>query len=45
MDGLFRVNEVEKIFEELPHDVDTLINFLHSNNENDFIEIVEYEDG
>tara|TARA_Y100000589_G_C27081807_1_gene599962 strand:+ start:509 stop:967 length:459 start_codon:yes stop_codon:yes gene_type:complete len=45
MDGLFRVNEVEKIFEELPHNVDTLINFLHSNNENDFIEIVEYEDG
>ena len=45
MDGLFSVNEKEKIFEELPHSVDTLINFLKSNNENDFIEIVEYEDG
>ena len=45
MDGLFYVNEKEKIFEELTHSVDTLINFLQSKNENDFIEIVEYEDG
>ena len=39
------VNQKEKIFEELTHSVDTLINFLQSKNENDFIEIVEYEDG
>ncbi len=45
MDGLFKVNEEEKFFEELPHSVDTLIDFLYSMNENDFIEIVEYEDG
>ena len=45
MDGLFKVNKGEKIFEELPHSVDTLINFLQSKNENNFIEIVEYEDG
>ena len=41
----FKVNEKEKIFEELMHSVDTLINFLQSKNEYDFIEIVEYEDG
>ena len=45
MDGLFNVNEEEKVFEELPHTFDTLINLLKSKNENDFIEIVEYEDG
>jgi len=45
MDGIFRANKEECIFEELPHRIETLIEFLSSGNEDDFIEIVEYEDG
>ena len=45
MDGIFRADKDEYIFEELPHRVETLIEFLRSGNEDDFIEIVEYEDG
>ena len=39
------VNESENTFDEMPHEIKTLSDFLHSVNEDDFIEIVEYEDG
>ena len=35
----------DKTFCEMSHNVETLRNFLLSGNEEDFIEIVEYEDG
>ena len=34
-----------RTFNEMPHKVNTLSSFLLSGSENDFIEIVEYEDG
>ena len=45
IDGIFMVNESYKTFNEMPHEVKTLSNFLLSGNEEDFIEIVEYEEG
>ena len=45
IDGIFMVNESENAFDEMPHEVKTLSDFLLSGNEDDFIEIVEYEDG
>jgi len=45
IDGIFMVNESENTFEEMPHEVKTLSDFLLYGNEDDFIEIVEYEDG
>jgi len=45
IDGFFRVNGRENIFEELPHTIDTLMNFFQSENDNNSIEIVEYENG
>ena len=45
IDGIFMVNGIEKTFNEMPHNVKTLSNFLLSGSEDDFIEIVEYEDG
>ena len=44
-DGIFMVKECGKTFDEMPHEVETLSNFLISGNDDDFIEIVEYEDG
>ena len=44
-DGIFMVNGSGKTFNEMPHKVKTLSNFLLSGREDDFIEIVEYEDG
>ena len=35
----------ENTFDEMPHEVKSLSDFLLSGNEDDFIEIVEYEDG
>ena len=45
IDGIFMVNESENTFDEMPHEVKSLSDFLLSGNEDDFIEIVEYEDG
>ena len=45
IDGIFMINESENSFDEMPHEVKTLSDFLLSGNEDDFIEIVEYEDG
>ena len=45
IDGIFMVNGKDKTFCEMSHNVETLRNFLLSGNEEDFIEIVEYEDG
>ena len=45
IDGIFRANEEAYIFEELPHHSDTLIEFFNSGSEDDFLEIIEYEDG
>ena len=45
IDGIFMVNGNDKTFHEMPHKVKTLSNFLLSESEDDFIEIVEYEDG
>ena len=45
MDGLFFANTQESHFQELPHQIESLINFLASANGDDYIEIVEYEDG
>ncbi|MDC3019510.1 hypothetical protein OAZ97_00325 [Prochlorococcus sp. AH-736-E15] len=45
IDGIFKVNESEHTFDEMPHEVKTLSDFLLLGNEDDFIEIVEYEDG
>ena len=39
------INESENKFDEMPHEVKTLRDFLLSGNDDDFIEIVEYEDG
>ncbi len=39
------VNDIDKTFDEMPHEEKTLSDFLLSGNEDDFIEIVEYEDG
>ena len=39
------VNDSENTFDEMPHEVKTLSDFLLLGNEDDFIEIVEYEDG
>ena len=45
IDGIFMVNGIDKTFCEMIHNVETLENFLLSGDEEDFIEIVEYEDG
>ena len=45
IDGIFMVSGSDKTFYEMPHKAKTLSNFLHSGSEEDFIEIVEYEDG
>ena len=45
IDGIFMVNGSDKTFCEMIHNVETLRNFLFSGDEEDFIEIVEYEDG
>ena len=45
IDGIFMVNAKDKTFCEMIHNVETLRNFLLSGSEEDFIEIVEYEDG
>ena len=45
IDGIFMVNGKDKTFCEMSHNVETLRNFLLSGSEEDFIEIVEYEDG
>ena len=45
IDGIFMVNGKDKTFCEMIHNVETLRNFLLSGDEEDFIEIVEYEDG
>ncbi len=45
IDGIFLVNHKDKTFDEMPHKVKTLSDFLLSGNQDDFIEIVEYEDG
>ena len=45
IDGIFMVNGSDKTFCEMIHNVETLRNFLLSGDEEDFIEIVEYEDG
>ena len=45
IDGIFMVDGSIKTFDEMPHEVKTLSNFLRFGNEEDFIEIVEYEDG
>ena len=37
--------KLKNSFDEMPHEVKTLSDFLLSGNEDDFIEIVEYEDG
>ena len=38
-------NESKNTFDEIPHEVKSLSDFLLSGNDDDFIEIVEYEDG
>ena len=45
IDGIFMINENCKTFNGMPHEVKTLSNFLLSGNDDDFIEIVEYEEG
>ena len=45
IDGIFLVNGNDKTFNEMPHNIQSLSNFLLSGSEDDFIEIVEYEDG
>ena len=45
IDGIFKVNGIDNTFDEMPHEVKTLIDFLTSGSEDDFIEIVEYEYG
>tara|TARA_B100000161_G_scaffold234773_1_gene183843 strand:- start:784 stop:912 length:129 start_codon:yes stop_codon:yes gene_type:complete len=42
---MFTINESENTFDEMPHKVKTLSEFLLSGNDDDFIKIVEYEDG
>ena len=39
------VNGSDKSFNEMPHNIKTLSNFLLSASAEDFIEIVEYESG
>ena len=45
IDGIFMINGNDKTYNEMIHKAETLSNFLLSGNEDDFIEIVEYEDG
>ena len=45
IDGIFMVNGSGKTFNEMPHEVKTLSNFFLSGGGDDFIEIVEYEEG
>jgi hypothetical protein len=43
IDGLFIANNDERVFDEIPHNSDSLAALIRSGSDNDCVEIAEYE--